>query len=364
MTQAEPAPVRILPGDPAPWFRAPTASNPRYNFASVAGRYVVLAFPGPAAQPGMAAALVALQEARAEGLLDDTNATAFLVSIDRDPAAAPPDVMPGLRVLLDPDLAVSRTYGTVQAGPSYAPMVFLLDPLLRVIAAAPAAQLPAVLALLRRLPTALLHAGQETPPPVLLLPRVFEPDFCQRLVALYAAQGGTESGFMVERDGRTIGTHDPAAKRRRDLVIEDATVQAGIRARIIRRLVPEIRKAFQFQATRIERYIVACYDSAEGGHFRAHRDNTTPATAHRRFAVTINLNDDFEGGELWFPEFSRRRYRPPLGGAVVFSCSLLHEATRVTSGIRYATLPFLYDDAAAVLRGAANAGVPPAAMTA
>ena len=32
---------------------------------------------------------------------------------------------------------------------------------------------------------------------------------------------------------------------------------------------------------------------------------------------------------------------------MVFSCSLLHEATPVTKGTRYAVLPFLYDDAAA-----------------
>ena len=48
---------------------------------------------------------------------------------------------------------------------------------------------------------------------------------------------------------------------------------------------------------------------------------------------------------------------------MVFSCSLLHEATPVTRGIRYATLPFLYDDAAAALRDPA-AGVPPATATA
>jgi predicted 2-oxoglutarate/Fe(II)-dependent dioxygenase YbiX len=78
----------------------------------------------------------------------------------------------------------------------------------------------------------------------------------------------------------------------------------------------------------------------------AHRDNTTKGTAHRRFAVTINLNDDFEGGELVFSEFGPRRYRAPPGGAVVFSCSLLHQVVPVTRGIRYATLPFLHDEAA------------------
>ena len=121
--------------------------------------------------------------------------------------------------------------------------------------------------------------------------------------------------------------------------------------RIHDRLVPEIHKAFQFRATRIERYLVACYDSTTGGHFRAHRDNTTRGTAHRRFAVSLNLNTgDYEGGLLTFPEFGRQRYAAPAGGAVVFSCSLLHEATPVTAGLRYAFLPFLYDDEAARIR--------------
>jgi predicted 2-oxoglutarate/Fe(II)-dependent dioxygenase YbiX len=121
--------------------------------------------------------------------------------------------------------------------------------------------------------------------------------------------------------------------------------------RIQRRVVPAIEQAFQFRATRMERYIVACYDAEHGGHFRAHRDNTTRGTAHRRFAVTINLNaEQYRGGELRFPEFGPRSYRAPSGGAVVFSCSLLHEVLPVTAGRRFAFLPFLYDEAAAKLR--------------
>ena len=103
----------------------------------------------------------------------------------------------------------------------------------------------------------------------------------------------------------------------------------------------------------MERYIVACYDGDVGGCFRPHRDNTTKGTAHRRFAVTINLNaEDYEGGDLRFPEFGQRTYRAPTGGAIVFSCSLLHEATPVTAGRRYAFLPVLYDEAAAAVREA------------
>jgi predicted 2-oxoglutarate/Fe(II)-dependent dioxygenase YbiX len=73
-------------------------------------------------------------------------------------------------------------------------------------------------------------------------------------------------------------------------------------------------------------------------------------TAHRRFAVTINLNDDYEGGELSFPEYGSRSFKPPIGCAVVFSCSLLHAVSAMIRGRRYAFLPFLYDEAAAKIR--------------
>lgn len=92
-----------------------------------------------------------------------------------------------------------------------------------------------------------------------------------------------------------------------------------------------------------------------GGHFRPHRDNTTRGAAHRRFAVSINLNDDFEGGELYFPEYGPRTYKAPAGCAVVFSTPLLHGVRQVTGGRRYAFLPFLYDESAAKIREANNA---------
>lgn len=113
----------------------------------------------------------------------------------------------------------------------------------------------------------------------------------------------------------------------------------------------------------MERYIVSCYAAEDGGHFRAHRDNTTAGTGHRRFAVSVNLNSEFEGGKVSFPEYGTKNFKAPPGGAfkappggaVVFSCSLLHAVSRVTSGRRYAFLPFLYDDEAAKVRERNNA---------
>jgi predicted 2-oxoglutarate/Fe(II)-dependent dioxygenase YbiX len=186
--------------------------------------------------------------------------------------------------------------------------------------------------------------------PVLRVPRVLEPEFCQELITHYEQEGGQDTGFMTNDDqGRTITVHDHAHKRRQDLTVEGPR-RTELKERVERRLIPEIQKAFQFTATRVERWIIACYEAETAGHFKPHRDNTTQATAHRRFAVTINLNGDFEGGELRFPEFGRRTYRAEPGEALVFSCSLLHEVTPVTKGRRFCTLPFLHDEAAERIR--------------
>jgi len=228
----------------------------------------------------------------------------------------------------------------------------LLDPWLRVLDRADITEGDR---LLSRLAAVLAKPPEDGIAPVLMVPRVFEPELCRRLIDLYETHGGKPSGFMSQKDGVTVGVLDDGFKRRADYTIVDEDLRKHIRERLARILIPQIHRAYQFQATRVERYIVACYDGDDGGgYFRPHRDNTTPATMHRRFACTINLNaEDYAGGELRFPEYGTRTYRPPTGGAVVFSCSLMHEATPVTRGRRYAYLPFLYDDASAKLREAA-----------
>jgi predicted 2-oxoglutarate/Fe(II)-dependent dioxygenase YbiX len=162
---------------------------------------------------------------------------------------------------------------------------------------------------------------------------------------------------MRDVGGKTVLMHDHAHKRRRDCTITDIDQIRTLQARIARRVAPEIQKVHAFRATRMERYLVACYAAEDAAHLQPHRDNTTAGTAHRRFAVSINLNDDFTGGELNFPEYGARRYRAPPGGAIVFSGSLLHAVSPVTQGRRYAFLPFLYDEAAAKIREANSAAL-------
>ena len=151
--------------------------------------------------------------------------------------------------------------------------------------------------------------------------------------------------------------HDHGHKRRRDYIDRGRGADPrDSRRRIMRRIVPRSRRSISSRPTRMERYIVSCYAAEDGGHFRAHRDNTTKGTAHRRFAVSINLNADFEGGEVSFPEYGPRELqarRPAAPWCSPARCCTRSRRSR--AGRRFAFLPFLYDDEAARMREANNA---------
>lgn len=355
---------RLEVGDPAPWFTQRSTASPAYHFDTTAGRYIVLCFYGSAADAGGQQMLRLAQEER--GLFDDDRVCFFGVGVDPADEAAgrAKEQLPGVRFFLDYDAKVSRLYGAapMDATPGGSVQIrrfwAVIDPTMRVCAIfqgkSDGSERGEVAAFLKALPAVDCYAGFSVQAPIIVLPNVFERDFCAHLMGLYETHGGEESGFMREVDGKTVAVVDPRHKRRADYTIEDEALKKVIQQKVVRRIVPEIDKVHQFKATRMERYIVACYDSENGGHFRAHRDNTTKGTAHRRFAVSINLNSDFDGGEVSFPEYGARSFKPPVGGAVIFSCSLLHAVSPVTRGKRYAFLPFLYDDAAAALREANN----------
>jgi hypothetical protein len=359
-------------GEAAPWFSARTPSCQDFQFSAAGGRYVLLSFIGSAASEQMRAMLAQLGQRH--DLFNDNFASHFVISCDpADEASGRLSERPGQYVFWDTGGAVTRLYGLGQPAPSDKLTIMqaslVLDPMLRVLAILPlqdpGRHAEQIVTLLAGLPPHPPGGANMATAPVLIVPRIFEPAFCRDLIALFDPEKSLDSGFMRNDPvtGNTVYVHDHALKRRRDVEIADTAMQDAIRVRLKRRIVPEVRRAFHFEATRIERYIVARYDGADGSHFRPHRDNTTKGTAHRRFAVTLNLNaEDYDGGDLVFPEYDRRTYRAPTGGAVVFSCSLLHEARPVTRGVRYCFLPFLYDEAAANIRAQNQSFVTPRAQ--
>ena len=330
-------------GEFAPDFSAATHRNPLFHFSTVAGRYVLLAFM-PRDPARRAAALAAFETVRPR--FNDILLTAFFVAAGPDALATTEERIPGQRWFADPEGEVGARFHAGEAAPAW----LLFDPMLRLLMRAQIETPQPILAALASLRPLDAHAGVPLVAPALVVPRVFEPEFCRRLIDSYQADGGEVSGVMRDVGGKTVGVLD-GMKRRRDATLSDPALRREILRRIERNLLPMIARTFQFQATRIERYIVACYDAADGGYFNAHRDNETLGTAHRRFACSINLNaEEFEGGDLVFPEYGTRTYRPPTGGAVVFCCSAQHAATRVTRGRRYAFLPFFFDEAGPRIR--------------
>jgi peroxiredoxin/predicted 2-oxoglutarate/Fe(II)-dependent dioxygenase YbiX len=336
---------------------------PVFAVDSMAGRYIVLCFFGSLADPiGRSAMDVALKH---RDLFDDRFASLFGISVDREDETQKRICdLPGggVRILWDFDETVCKACGVVppdmatKGSKAFFRIWVVVDPTLHVLATFPFMtgenSHEPIFQFLRQLRPPENYAGFEIPAPVLVLPHVFEQELCQKLIALYLADGGKESGVM--RDSR--GVIDASFKRRKDYKVVDEQLCKTARERIIRRAVPEISKLFFMQVRYMERYIVGCYAAEDGGHFRPHRDNNPGITAHRRFAVSINLNADFEGGAVCFPEYNMRGIKAPAGWAVVFPCAILHQVDKVTAGRRYAFLPFLYDEAGARIRAAAHAG--------
>ena len=84
-----------------------------------------------------------------------------------------------------------------------------------------------------------------------------------------------------------------------------------------------------------------------GGHYKAHVDsryfckiqNKWVEFADREISVILFLNEDFEGGELYFPEFGYQ-IKPKTGMAIAWPSdeNYFHQANSVISGTRYAVV--------------------------
>jgi predicted 2-oxoglutarate/Fe(II)-dependent dioxygenase YbiX/peroxiredoxin len=353
MEKSETDPRKIVLGDPVPWFTAPVISGGSFSLSVAAGRWVVLSFLGSPSDPRAERELAAMLEVFQLFHEDRLVFYGVLTALPQNPAPYLELSTLATSFLADYDGEISRMFGAADT-----PRTIILDPMLRAVADIPwdyaAGHAETVRNVLKSLPDVEGFAGVPLSAPVLIVPRVFDFQLCDVLIQFYEKIGGEDSGFLLDVDGKTSKVVDYQVKRRNDLGVAHPQLREAIRSQIVRRLLPAVERFFQFQATRMDRYIVACYDSVVGGHFYRHRDNVNFGAQHRRFAVTINLNKDYEGCDLVLPEFGGRSYRAPAAGAVVFSCGALHQVTPITRGRRYAFLAFLYGEADAALREANN----------
>jgi len=335
-------------GDRAPNFVLPAANGKFLMFYDqTKGLQPVLIFtPGresPGARAALQACAAAAQDFTARGLI--------LCCVSLDSVADNAALDYPFLTWSDPEKAISRAYyGKLglpfnAEAPEDVVTAVLLDANQRVLAVrrgADAALASQVLEFYDSQPPSETAEARRTNAPVLLIPRVLDQDMCRSLIDLWHVAGHEEGTVGLVTAGREQDTVAHTAKKRLDHSIADPDLNRVLQRTVGRRIAPEVEKAFQFQGFRFDRFLVVCYDAARGDHFRPHRDNTSPETADRRFAITLNLNtEEYEGGALVFPEYGCHGYRPESGGAVIFSCSLIHTALTPTKGRRFALLSFL-----------------------
>lgn len=326
-------------GDRAPDFVAPLDGRPTRFYSRAGGRPTVIAF--------CAGGDAGLLEPLASGLED---VPAFAVV---RPEAKDVPKVEGMTVFMDEEDAVTTGYRlSADSGPT----AFVLDANLRVTERVSLRDTTDVSEGVRRARPDATARVVTSQAPVLLVPNVLDLELCNRLERVWAEAGGEETGVEASADSARVELLDVQQKRRRDHTVDDSALMKLLTTTVGGRVIPEVHRAFHYQASRFEGFKIACYESESQGFFSPHRDNLSPSTAHRRFAVTLNLNEDYEGGHLRFPEFGPHLYRPPAGGALIFSCSMLHEVLPVTEGRRFALLTFMFGSDALRPRGPSSGG--------
>lgn len=266
-----------------------------------------------------------------------------------DEGGLPKDLM----LFSDPDGTLCEHYGLLEE-PDAGPQAILVacDPSLRVLGIH---ELRDAEASIRSL--ALLYEGLLAPAPltlsiqapVLTQPHVISEDLCEQLIDRWEREH-EETGVEQSAQGQRKDALDHGHKRRSDHIVRDPALHAHLAKTIGRCLMPALQRSFAYKATRFEGFKIACYDEQHSGFFQLHRDNLSPKTAHRRFALSLLLNDEYEGGALRFPEYGPHLYKPPRGAGLVFSSSLMHEVLPVTQGRRFVLLSFLFGEAEAQAR--------------
>jgi peroxiredoxin len=213
-------------GDPAPWFHQRSGGNPNYAFDVIAGRYIVLCFYATA-RDAQSRAAVDAAFARPD-IFDDIKASFFGVSLDQGDEAEKriAERLPGYRIFWDFDGKVSAAYGVIplNAQDALGEVIaqrrwVIIDPTLRIIDVIPfendARDIAEVMRRLDALPPPSHFPGFEVSAPVLILPNVFPPEFCNELVGLYQASGGAMSILPIKPSSAAPRRISTAGSRRK-----------------------------------------------------------------------------------------------------------------------------------------------------
>lgn len=181
-----------------------------------------------------------------------------------------------------------------------------------------------------------LHNAACTPKathtPFLLIENVLDNDLLDDI---------TDFFNQKKNEGKLIA-HKCSTKDRSH-VYPNIELETRIDHKLSRSLLPEVKKIFYFDVQYRELYKICSYDSITSGKFHPHRD-TIPPFQHRKYAMSLFLNDDYEGGEFVLLEYGCK-IKPKANTALVFPGISTHQVLPVTKGSRMTVISFFVDGA-------------------
>lgn len=209
----------------------------------------------------------------------------------------------------DPGRRASRLLGACRPGSSTVSLtICLLGPNLRLLETCRSGPLPEQLRQLADAAAPLLAQPRGAPltqhAPVLLLPGVLTP---------------SEQAHLA---GGARGLPDPCSGK--DGVALDNALAAT--------LFPEIGRLFGVELGQASGTTICHVSAVDTWPCGGNEPSAAQAISGRRFAVTINLTDDYQGGEILFPEYGSILYRPPAGTALVSPGPMIRRFLPVTAG--------------------------------
>ena len=181
----------------------------------------------------------------------------------------------------------------------------------------------------------------QTEPKGMFLHRGFLPEgSCDKLTAYVSEKQGQSLKIKkVDDKGNIDDVKDPLRVAKQ--------ITLGDKQKIIDRWVKDIfykyiNKKFNKRVKEIEPAQLMRY--SEGGFYKPHSDSEAfdiktqawQRMIDRDYSLLLYLNDDFEGGGVYFTHFNYT-FKPKKGDLLIFPSNHLyiHEALEVTSGLRY-----------------------------
>ena len=144
-------------------------------------------------------------------------------------------------------------------------------------------------------------------------------------------------------DGKVGNRINIKQKIRKDLFINNNTILKKIDNIFYNKLYDVVKKNFSDIKYR-EKWKIGHYKSDNKGFYNLHTD-TAGETGYRKTSSVCMLSDedDYEGGELHFPDLNKT-IKLKKGQVIIFDSKLLHGVYPIKSGDRKVLISFYFDD--------------------